>query len=300
MRINFVVNDPSAYESVIQEMIQSVRLYLPDSVISDAAVEDEVNVHFFVPGDWNYRDRACFENGVKVFLPHGISDKGYRTGETLKDFDFICVSGPLWVEKLTGEGIPKEKLFIGGYPKLDEVFAGRNAQKRLTERKRVVYAPTHTNSWACSYDRLTGDLIKLPDGFEVITSLHPYNSCNHQSSSEHLIHADVVITDTGSLIWEAWALNIPVVFPDWLIKDSLISAWPTTLTSYVYREGIGYHAESLETLLEQVCIAAEQGITDREQRLIERVFPRELRGISGRFTAEHLMRIADRAEGITP
>lgn len=295
MLINFVIIK-SLYRNVMQEMSEPVRFYISNCVINTNPLDDVVNVHFFAPGSI-YREFVDFDKGIKVFLPHGISDKGYRTGESLKEFDFICVSGPFWVEKLTDEGIPREKLFIGGYPKLDSVFAKRKILHHTNIKPIVLYAPTHTNSAVCAYSELTEDMIQLPSNVQLITSLHPYNNPDHLTTSELLIHADVVISDIGSLVWEAWALGIPVVFPDWLVKDRLISALPTTLTAQIYREGIGYHAKSLEELSEQVCKAIDQGITKAENDIINWVFPAELRGTSGKVTAEHLLRIASETGG---
>ncbi|MGE5391689.1 MAG: hypothetical protein ACM3PE_11570 [Deltaproteobacteria bacterium] len=297
MLINFVMLQLKAYWNVVQEMSEPVRFHISNSVVNTTALNDAVNVHFFAPGDNNYSEKVDFDKGVKVFLPHGISDKGYRTGESLKEFDFICVSGPFWAEKLTDEGIPGEKIFIGGYPKLDSVFTKRKTLHHTNIKPIVLYAPTHTNSAVCAYSELTEDMIKLPSYVDLITSLHPYNNLDHLTTTEQLIHADVVISDIGSLVWEAWALGIPVVFPDWVVKDRLISALPTTLTAHIYREGIGYHADSLEELPEQVCKAIDQGITEAESDLINRVFPAELRGISGKATAEHLLHIASETGG---
>jgi len=281
----------------MQEMSESVRYYISNSIVSTNTLSNAVNVHFFTPGS-KYRTFVDFDKGIKVFLPHGISDKGYRSGESLKAFDFICVSGPFWVEKLTDEGIPGEKIFMGGYPKLDSVFTQRKDLHNKNIRPIVLYAPTHTNSRGCAYKELTEDMIKLPSYIDFIPSLHPYNNPHHLTTTKHLIHADVVISDIGSLVWEAWALGIPVVFPDWVVKDRLIAALPTTLTAHIYQEGIGYHANSLEELSEQVCQAIDQGITKAEIDLINRVYPAELRGISGKVTAEHLLRIASETGGL--
>jgi len=296
MIINFVIGD-SVYRNVMREMSEPVRFHISSSVVNTTALNDAVNVHFFTPRDQNYGENVDFDKGIKVFLPHGISDKGYRTGKSLKEFDFICVSGPFWVEKLTDEGIPGEKIFMGGYPKLDSVFSERKNLHHTNKKPIVLYAPTHTNSRGCAYIELTEDMIKLPGYVDYIPSLHPYNNPDHLTTTKQLIHADVVISDIGSLVWEAWALGIPVVFPDWVVKERLIAALPTTLTAHIYREGIGYHANSLEEISEQVCKAIDQGITKAENDLINRVFPTELRGTSGKATAEHLLRIASETGG---
>jgi len=68
----------------MQEMSESVRYYISNSIVSTNTLSNAVNVHFFTPGS-KYRTFVDFDKGIKVFLPHGISDKGYRSGETLKD-----------------------------------------------------------------------------------------------------------------------------------------------------------------------------------------------------------------------
>ncbi|MGE5415323.1 MAG: hypothetical protein ACM3UZ_00895, partial [Acidobacteriota bacterium] len=132
----------------------------------------------------------------------------------------------------------------------------------------------------------------LPEEVILKTSLHPFNKTDHQPTSKQLIDADVVISDIGSLVWEAWALDIPVVFPDWLVKERVLEKWPGSLTAKLYNDGIGYHADTLEQLPEKIDLALQRGITDAEKEIIDGVFPLELRGISGKVTALHLQHIA--------
>ncbi|MGE5416962.1 MAG: hypothetical protein ACM3UZ_09395, partial [Acidobacteriota bacterium] len=159
MQINFVMRHLPAYLNVMKEMSDPVRCYLKGTFVNEIALENVVNVHFFIPGDGDYRESVQFHKGIKVFLPHGISDKRYRTGSNVKEFDFVFVSGPKWVDKLSEEGYPREKLFIGGYPKLDSIFTLRKTLRGAKKNKVVLYAPTHTNSSLCIYPQLLEDMI---------------------------------------------------------------------------------------------------------------------------------------------
>lgn len=105
-----------------------------------------------------------------------------------------------------------------------------------------------------------------------------------------LVDADVVISDAGSLVYEAWALGKPVVFPDWLVKEGVFKHFPGSFEEQIYREKIGYHVETPEQLGPMVERALMSGITEREKKFIDGIFPPELRGRSGEVTANLLRR----------
>lgn len=229
--------------------------------------------------------------GINVYYDHGISDKLYRNElYKLAFYDYVCVSGPLWKEKMIRLGLPTEKLLTVGYARLDLLFKKLSAKKQKPE-KRVIWAPTHSNSIS-SYPELIPVLDQFPKEVKIIHALHPYDRPDMQTTMEELLTADAVISDTSSLIYEAWALGIPVVFPDWLVKERVYTYFNGSFEEKIYRESIGYHANNGSELISRTMFALEHGIDNKAVQLMEGIFPAKYRGYSGRLTAKKLMEIA--------
>ena len=297
-QINFVVPSQterkSIYQSTIYTIIDPIRIYLPKSTVLSSAVINAVNIHFF--NEKAYRDekmKGC--DGIHVFMSHGMGDKKWRDGSKVKHFDYVCVSGPSWIQKMIRQGIPEEKLLTTGFAKLDPIFQGKIKKATNNKKKTILYAPTHIGSGVCtSYPAFRIYLSQFPDAFDIACSAHPYHKKTHIPTLQALADADVVISDGSSMIYEAMALGIPVVFPDWLVKDAILSRWPDTFTGQIYREKIGYHADDFDQLVSQIFEAAEKKLSDKEKAFIEGILPSQLRGHSGRTAAKALKEIANR------
>lgn len=294
MKINFVVINNGKgtlypiYAKTIQSFIEPIRLHLPESSISNKSIPGAINVHFINQAD--YRNMVDAKEGTSVFICHGIADKHYWDGPLVNMFDYIGVPGRLWNDKLFNEGVPVGKILTIGYAKLDPIFQGL-INKTPGPRKRVLWAPTHSNS-PSSYPALLGCLDKFPADYEVIYSPHPYNNSNQMPTLQQLTDVDAVISDSGSLVYEAWALGKPVVFPDWLVKDEVLLKYPYSFEEKIYKEKIGLHATNFEDLLRLIYIAFNDGIDSRAKEFIEGVFPTELRGKSGKTAAQKLTELA--------
>jgi hypothetical protein len=82
----------------------------------------------------------------------------------------------------------------------------------------------------------------------------------------------VVISDFGTMVYEAWALGKPVIFPRWAMDvETLINRNPLSAESYIYRNRIGLHPESLEemqTMLDEIQLKV---IGNRFTRLLKRI-----------------------------
>jgi len=278
MVVNFCVAPNGPYRAICDAIIEPMLDYLPDALMSYKPVSNAVNVSLFTT------DKKC-----QAFIPHGIADKNYRNADKVQGFQYVFVSGPAWVDKLMKQGLPRNRILIGGYTKLDPIFQGKYEKSPAGDKKRVLYAPTHGAIESVSLDgRFRECLNQLSQHYEVIHALHPASNRSGNVAMQELVDADVVISDTGSLVYEAWALNKPVVFPSWLLKDGVIKHFPGSFEEQIYREEIGYHAWSITNLLACVKRAALRGIDDRAMRFIEGIFPSALRGHSGEAAAKLL------------
>lgn len=285
--INFVVpgGHLNCYHNTIQLSIDAIMRGRLDHSVSEAVIEG-VNVHFFL--EQHILDVAGLNcvNGmelksINVFLPHGIADKGYRNAENLNIFDCVIVSGALWKETLKLQGYPSEKIVIGGYPKMDNMFGKNN------KRHRILWAPTHNynvhEKTVSSFPDLLGYWSEFSQHHNINISLHPANTSMHIPTTNDLLEADVVIADSGSVIYEALALGIPVVFPDWIVKEGILTNYPKTFEAYIYRNDIGYHAESKYEFVDCINEARRNGLKCKDHMFISSVFNCNLRGCSGDY-----------------
>jgi len=294
MHVNFIMKTTGEfYKNVLNSMIDPILFYLKNYSISNDCIENAINIHFFNEQKYYYEKLNI--KGINVFMSHGIADKNWRNYERVKFFDYVCVSGNLWYDKLCKQGMDKRKILITGYTKLDPIFKGKYG-KQNNDKPKILYAPTHNlKGWsvsgnASSYPEFLKYLDELSKDFEIIESYHPANN-EGQITFKPLIDADVVISDCSSIIYEAWALDKPVVFPDWLVKKEIQKVFRYSFEDYIYGKQLGYHASNTDELLELIKIAYENGIDKSAKVFIENIFPKELRGKSGLVTAQTLMRI---------
>ena len=77
----------------------------------------------------------------EVFISHGLADKNWREAQFVKNYDYIFVSGQLWKDKMTSQGISSDKILINGFSKLDPLF--KMERKNNNENIVVLFAHTH-------------------------------------------------------------------------------------------------------------------------------------------------------------
>lgn len=275
------------YNNIINRFIEPIAKYLPNWSKSFEYKPDCINVSFF------YEEKQ----NKDIFISHGLADKNWRDAHFVKDYDYICVSGKLWKEKMIGQGIPSEKILVNGYSKLDPLFNNKDKKQRIDNMVLVLFAPTHNiiedSENISIYNKIDICFEEIPNNIEIIKSWHPANDWNNMTYDQLLL-ADVVISDCSSVIYEAWALDIPVVFPDWIVKDFIIEKYPNSFEEYIYINKIGYHATNSKELLEMIYLAKKDGLDNETKSFIDGIFPKELRGKSGEVTAKLLLDIAEK------
>lgn len=108
-----------------------------------------------------------------------------------------------------------------------------------------------------------------------------------------IVDTDVVLSDCSTVLYEAAIIEKPVILLDWMVKDAILFNLPNTLEAYIYRNDICYHAKSSEELPELIDRALENGVRPHTREFMERLLPTELRGFSGKRTAEILQEVAN-------
>jgi hypothetical protein len=235
---------------------------------------------------------------VEVNPPQEViddADKNYRNAPRMQKFNYVFVSGKKWLDKMLREGIPGERILVNGYTKLDPIFQGK-IKKTPSDKKRILWAPTHnttlkTTGTACSYPALESFFKRIPKEFEVLVSLHPANKSGKSPTLQLLADADIVVADSGSTLYEAWALGKQVVFPSWLIKDKITKG--TTFESFIFNHKLGFHADNESELKKMIEYGLNTPIATSVKSFIEGIFPTSLRGNSGAETAKLLRGIAN-------
>lgn len=289
--------------SMADRMVSPILEHLGEGVSIDrwpADPADTVNVYLSMPSVFPGR----FVKGG-VHLAHGCADKRIRVAAKLRDHFAWCVSpGPVFTARMVESGYPREQIAELGYPKLDPLFRGEVPMTHLRdERTRVVVAPTHggggernigrvdppahSGKTRTSWWRLGELLAQLdPCEFDIVLAPHPRHRPDRRATFTEYVGADVVIADGGSTLYEALALGIPLVTPDWIVAEG--HKGRDTLEAQIFRDRVGYHADSAAELPDKVRQAAALGLAESDVAFIDGIIPPETRGKAGLLHAEFL------------
>ena len=155
-------------------------------------------------------------------------------------------------------GLKEDKVVAVGSTRVDHLrglMAGRSP-KPADAPLTVLYAPLHRHRKERADTALSsaGDMAPFLKRLRARVAdfrveADPRNLPGKRPVTASLLDADIVITDCTSLIYEAWALGKPVLFPHWLMAGKLEERIPTSAEAYIYRERIGHHADSIEDML---------------------------------------------------
>jgi CDP-glycerol glycerophosphotransferase (TagB/SpsB family) len=283
--INFVQHfKDKAYKNILDIFINSITKHLlpSDYIITGKFDKSCLNVTFFIESFFVHKH---------ALIVHGLADKNYRNHPSINNFDYIFVSGELWKQKLISQGVNKNKIYITGFVKLDPLFNDEYTKNKY-DKPVILYAPSHTNCPSLQ-GKFEQYLDILSTKYHVLNSVHPYNKEDKKPTMQSLVDADVVISDCSSIIYESLSLGKPVVFADWLIKDEILNIYSNSFEEYIYKNNIGYHAKNFKEFIKQIDYALINGIDQKTEIFIEGIFPKCLRGNSGKTTAQILMELME-------
>lgn len=298
-KINFVRSNSKNYVGVQDQLIGLITRHLKNDVWSQSVRKKKpgaLNLTFFnkQPGD--------------ILMSHGVADKNYffRQREDgryyLDGFEYGFVPGNWLRNRIINHPevrMQADNIHVVGWPRLD-MLSELAAKKPSSDRLRILWAPTHDykNTDACtvsSYPKFEDYLPKLRQHFDVDVSLHPRNRTDKTPTGEKLAQCDVLISDFGTTVYEALALGIPVVFPDWIIKDGVIAEYGEASPGQLFLRNIGLHPDSFDEMMDMLASGPEldQATRDYAANIIE---PTTV-GRSGQLTAEALLSLSHGYEG---
>lgn len=309
--VNFVRLKSSNYGKVQRQLFDLILAHLPADEVSES-VEERVDgaINFAVHIRKGRGDKQV-PMPADVLMSHGLADKSYfffRHWDTnrplLNFFQHVFVPGE-WHRRRLLEAtkswdlrkrihLGPDQIHVVGWPRLDPlVQAGAAVRAPRGDRLRVLWAPSHNTTKVgpeqralSSYPAFEEHLPRLEEFCDVRVSLHPTNRTDKAPTGDALEWADVVISDFGTLLYEAWALSKCVVMPDFVIPKEIATRRSQTAEAYVYRKRIGNHADSMDELVEMV-LANEAPGPDVKAFMDDYLAPQYF-GSSGKRAAEVL------------
>jgi hypothetical protein len=270
--INFV-RRPAVYDKIQDQIFGLIRDELGDHPVSETHEtrrEDAINFGLFIRMG---RYEKATPMPIDVLMSHGLADKNYlvsgnaRTGKRLvNSYEHVIVPGRWFVDRLMRRrfhplpsgrvALRRNQLHIAGWPRLDPLFAKQRTERSQNHsRLRVLWAPSHNVSKRShtfsSYPVFEQFLPALQERFDVRVSLHPSNRTEKSPTTGDLTWADVVISDFGTMLYEAFALQKCVIMPTWLLPKELWRGPRQRMSAegHIYANRIGNHAGSLEELI---------------------------------------------------
>ncbi len=306
--INFCWDNGATYINVQEQIFNLIEREFPEGIIThtvDDAIAGAVNLSLFIRQGREQKD--SHRVAADVILAHGIADKRYFFAQDsttdlplANEYDYLLVPGAWHVNRLI-EGtyrrnphyqikVLENQIKKVGWLRLDPLLAeSKVCDKEPHHRLRVLWAPTHnviprTNEKKVdeispsSFPGFKPHVKEMAAKYIFRVSLHPRNRSDRTPTGNQLIWADVVVSDFGTMVYEAWALGKPVIFPRWAIDvDTLINRNPLSAESYLYRNRIGLHPETPEEMHQMLAEIQNAVIGTRFIRLFKRASRLKLR-----------------------
>lgn len=300
-RINLVLAANKHYTGVQQQILGAITRHL-------APEEFSTTVGQRLPGSLNFS--LFIRSPADVVMSHGLADKKYflindKNGERIVNrLEHVFVPGEWLKRRLLGREdleIDAERIHVVGWPRLDLLLETQQntpvVPRAPGARAKVLWAPTHDfarrgedNSSYSSYPGLLEFVPMLEKHVDLAVSLHPRNSDNKQPTHHSLLDCDYVISDFGTIVYEAWALGKPVIFPHWLIGGRVKRHLRTTAEAFIFDERLGLHADNPQQMIDFVMDGA--GIDARTTAFLDEWLEPAYAGRSGERVAALLQSLS--------
>lgn len=307
--VNFVRHSSPDYQEVqtqILGLIQSELAHVEVTETIEERRDDAINFGLHIRLGRGDKQRPM---PLDVLMSHGLADKNYLMltdvdgRRLINAYEHVLVPGSWFRERLLRMRwhpmpnrrvrLNRSQIHLVGWPRLDPLW--QNEQSAPSSgRVRLLWAPSHNLSGRkdtfSSFPAFEQYLPRLEREFEVRVSLHPSNRTDKTPTGGDLQWADVVVTDFGTMLYEAWALGKCVVMPDWLFPEEMLRGRRSQRRSaegYVYSRGIGNHARDFEELRRMA--AANKRPGEDVERFMSRILAPEYRATSARRVAALLM-----------
>ena len=258
-------------------------------------LDGAINISFFI------KKRA------EILMSHGVADKNYffrkkpEGGRYLEEFKHGFVPGQRLKQRILDHKyvhMPEENIHVVGWPRMDYLLelqkklAPETAEQKANRKLKVLWAPTHDFNPGSSYPVFEQYLPALKEKFDVEVSLHPRNRESKKPTAECLVEADVIISDFGTMVYEALALGKPVLFPDWLIRDDVLERYAGRKNAgpaVLFNDDIGIHSKSFDDMMDT--LIAGPVIDARTKAFADSVISPDTFGKSGLLAAQAALKI---------
>lgn len=306
--VNFVYNASPDYKRVQDQIFGLIRDELRGVEVTDTVEErspEAINFGLHIRLGRGERARPM---PIDVLMSHGLADKSYMLAvehgtrrRLVNAYEHVLVPGDFirnrilrlpWYRSLRSPiTLTADQVHNVGWPRLDKMV-GEPRRREPGDRLRVLWAPSHdiSNRKApfSSYPAFQAYLPRLEERYDVRVSLHPSNRTDKSPTVGALDWADVVISDFGTMLYEAWALKKCVVMPSWLMPSDMTRSLDRRMSAEgrVYARRIGSHARSFDELVEM--IDANQPPDAEVRRFMDGMLDPGYRGRSAARIAELL------------
>ncbi|HEU4961524.1 MAG TPA: hypothetical protein VFT56_14105 [Sphingomonas sp.] len=305
--VNFVYLRSDTYAGVQDQIFELIERHLE-------GVEATRTVEYHVDHAINFglhirrgRGTASRPMPIDVLMSHGLADKSYllasdaRGRRLINAYEHVLVAGDWFRRRLVHRRwhLPSKRvslrpgqIHIVGWPRLDPLFEAEAERAPTVGRRRLLWAPSHDVSTRArsfsSYPAFEPYLAELAGSFDVRASLHPTNRTDKSPTAGDLTWADIVVSDFGTMLYEAWALGKCVIMPTWLLPAAigagLTQRW--SAEGRVYSRRIGNHASSFAELVDMARACRPPG--PDVQALMADILAEPYRGSSARRIASIL------------